>query len=277
MEQDGVILARRQSGGGAVYQDLGNSCFTFLSSISDYDIDRNTRIITEALRKNFGIDAQKTGRNDITVNGRKISGSAYKKSVDRAFHHGTILIDVDRDAFSRYLNPNKAKLQSKGVDSIQARVLNLVDLVPQLDHEKISDAIIQEFFSVYHDRCDIEILDGKKLSEIDSLNRYYQQIKDWNWRFGKSPNFEHHMETRFDWGTMEVYIKSSRGIIADVRIFSDSLFPPMIENLMDQLKGVSYDSKGIEEACERSKNTFKDVQGIPEQVEQFKNWLKESL
>jgi len=153
----------------------------------------------------------------------------------------------------------------------------LVDLVPQLNHEKISDAIIREFFSVYQDRCDIEILDGKTLSEIESLNQYYKQLKDWNWRFGKTPEFEYHVETRFDWGTMEVYIKSRRGFIDEVRIFSDSLFPPMIEDLMVQLKGVSYDQKGIEEACERTKNTFKDVQGIPEQVEQFKKWLKENL
>lgn len=102
---------RRQSGGGAVYQDLGNSCFTFLSSKSDFDIDRNTQIITNALRNSFGIEAEKSGRNDITVGGKKISGSAFRKTSDRSFHHGTLLVDVDLEALQRYLNPSKAKLQ----------------------------------------------------------------------------------------------------------------------------------------------------------------------
>lgn len=111
MEEEGVTLVRRQSGGGAVYQDLGNSCFTFLSSKAEFDIDRNTRIITESLRNSFQVNAEKSGRNDITVEGKKISGSAFKKSSDRSFHHGTLLVDVDLEALQRFLNPSKAKLQ----------------------------------------------------------------------------------------------------------------------------------------------------------------------
>jgi lipoate-protein ligase A len=111
MEEAGIVLVRRQSGGGAVYQDLGNSCFTFLSSRTEFDIDRNMQIIINALKNSFGIVAEKSGRNDIQVEGKKISGSAFKKSHDRSFHHGTLLVDVDLDALQNFLNPSKAKLQ----------------------------------------------------------------------------------------------------------------------------------------------------------------------
>lgn len=111
MEEAGVALVRRQSGGGAVYQDLGNSCFTFLSSKEEFDIDRNMKIITSALKSGFAIEAEKSGRNDITVGGKKISGSAFRKTADRSFHHGTLLVDVDLEALQNYLNPSKAKLQ----------------------------------------------------------------------------------------------------------------------------------------------------------------------
>ena len=95
MEADGIKLARRQSGGGAVFHDLGNTNFTFLSGADEYDKERNNRIITDALAR-FGITAEPSGRNDIIVEGRKVSGSAFKKKRDRAFHHGTMLINAAR-------------------------------------------------------------------------------------------------------------------------------------------------------------------------------------
>jgi len=93
----------------------------------------------------------------------------------------------------------------------------------------------------------------------------------------KTPEFEYNVEKRFEWGIVDVYLKSRHGNIEEIQIFSDSLFPPMIEELMQQLKGVSYDGKGIVEACAKTKKVFAEVQGIPEQVEQFQNWLAEKL
>lgn len=134
MEQDNVTLARRASGGGAVYQveslvyvwayhsnqDLGNTCFTFLSPLNTYDRNRNSLIICRALEK-FGIAAAPSGRNDIEVDGLKISGSAFRIQGMKAFHHGTLLINVDLGALANYLNVNKAKLQ---VHHLHRDVLN---------------------------------------------------------------------------------------------------------------------------------------------------------
>lgn len=121
LEQDGVVLARRRSGGGCVYQDLGNSVFSFLNPISDFSKEdyktMNNEVLLAGLKK-LGIhDAEATGRNDLCVGGRKVSGSAYKLSLGKrdgsgrkALHHGTMLLNLDLTALERYLSPNKAKL-----------------------------------------------------------------------------------------------------------------------------------------------------------------------
>jgi lipoate-protein ligase A len=118
MEEDGIKLSRRHSGGGAVFHDLGNTNFTFLSSKTSYSKDANNKIILNAL-KEFNIEAFTSGRNDILVatsdGDKKISGSAFKETKDRAFHHGTLLIDSDMTKLGLYLNPNIKKLQSKGL------------------------------------------------------------------------------------------------------------------------------------------------------------------
>ena len=120
MKADGVRLARRQSGGGAVYHDHQNLNFTFMSGVDVYDKERNFEIIIDALSK-FGIKAETSGRNDMIVGGRKISGSAFKLTKDRAFHHGTLLVDVDLGRLGNYLNPDVLKLESKGIKSVKIK------------------------------------------------------------------------------------------------------------------------------------------------------------
>ena len=148
MEDKGVHLARRFSGGGAVYQDLGNTNFTFLSSVDNHDKERNSGIIIRALEK-FGLKANASGRNDIEIDGHKISGAAYKIAPPRALHHGTLLINVDMTALGNLLNPNKLKLQSKGVKSVTARVANLQTLNAAISHEALSDAVVDSFCAHY--------------------------------------------------------------------------------------------------------------------------------
>lgn len=136
MERDGVVLSRRITGGGAVYHDLGNTCFSFLTPYQnneDYNYKMvNSALLIDALGR-MGITAEVSGRNDLTHEGRKISGSAYKINLGnlntgkgkKALHHGTVLFSVNTNALVTYLNPNKAKLLSKGVSSVASRVLNL--------------------------------------------------------------------------------------------------------------------------------------------------------
>lgn len=248
MQKDEIKLARRQSGGGAVFHDLGNTNFTFMSSKSSQDKYANNEIIIRALAK-FNIQAQASGRNDlvVTINNeeRKFSGSAFKETKDRAFHHGTLLINADLSRLSNYLNPNKKKLESKGIASVRARVINLTELNENVSHELLSQAIIEEFFNYYGMRCEIEHLDYEYLKQVGPLNEYYEKLKDWNWRYGETPKFNHQMEERFIWGGVEVHLDSHKGLITQAKIYTDAIDNFFVELIEQSLVNVKYEPGSV--------------------------------
>jgi lipoate-protein ligase A len=263
MEEDHVYLARRKSGGGAVYQDLGNTCFTFLSPQQSYSKSNNNTILLSALAAS-GVLGEASGRNDLIMSDtkRKFSGSAFRLTRDRAFHHGTLLINVDTSAMSKYLNPNKAKLLSKGVSSVQARVINLSEVNPSLSHTELCRQIEEEFCKFYDvpmSQVTKEDLQHATLADIEDLNACYQQMQDWNWRFGESPEFSHHMEHRFDWGIMDVHINAEGSRISGVQIFSDSLYPTLVDLLKAALPGVTYDRPGVLAACQATRRMLTSI------------------
>ncbi|HDQ13338.1 MAG TPA: lipoate--protein ligase [Sediminispirochaeta sp.] len=273
MERDGVKLARRQSGGGAVFQDLGNTNFTFMSSRRNYSKERNFDIIIRALKR-FGIDAKTSGRNDILVEGKKISGSAFKLGSDRAFHHGTLLIEADLSKVANYLTPDKKKLESKGISSVKSRVANLRDFNGQIDHQSLSQALMEEFFETYGERCEAEMLDHQQLKKIPHLQEYFDQLRDWDWRFGKTPDFAHHMTERFSWGRMELFLDTKGGRIRDVKIYSDSLLLELVEQVGRDLKGRSYTGEDVLQALE---GTRESLPHLDDQILEFSSWLKSQI
>ncbi len=161
MEQDGITLARRQSGGGAVFHDLGNTNFTFMAGKPQYDKNVSTNIVLSAL-KTLGINAKATGRNDLVVevgeDERKFSGSAYRETMDRGFHHGTLLLNADLTRLANYLNPDKKKLEAKGITSVRSRVTNLSDINPDIHHDNVCEAIKEAFFTHYGERVEVEYI-----------------------------------------------------------------------------------------------------------------------
>lgn len=269
MEADKVFLARRQSGGGAVFHDLGNTNFTFLSPKDSYDQEANFTIIINALKK-LGIDAELSGRNDMQVGDRKISGNAFKHAADRSFHHGTLLVNANMQKLGDYLNPHPLKLKAKGIKSVRARVANLVEFNEDINHENLSDAIIEAFCEYYGETAPVEELDEASLAKQPTLNKYYQQMADWDWRFGKTPEFTHHIETRFDWGIIDMHLDVKQAIITDVVIFSDALNVELIDLLQEALTGIKYNKGGI-------KATFNELsQRHPEltaQIDDVSKWL----
>lgn len=280
MEADDVFLARRQSGGGAVFHDLGNTNFTFLSPKADYDQDANFTIIVNALKK-LGIDAEQSGRNDMQVGDKKISGSAFKHASDRSFHHGTLLVNANMQKLGDYLNPHPLKLQAKGIKSVRSRVANLVEFNEDINHETLSDAIIEAFCEYYQDTdygdtdysetVPVEELDRDTLAKEPSLNAYYEQMADWNWRFGKTPQFSHHVETRFDWGIIDLHMDVQQAVITDVVIFSDALNIELIDLLKETLTGVKYNKHEIQDALAE---LAKAQPELATQVSDFEGWLR---
>ena len=269
MKADDVFLARRQSGGGAVFHDLGNTNFTFLSPKAEYDQAANFTIIINAL-KSLGIDATLSGRNDMQVGDKKISGSAFKHAIDRSFHHGTLLVDADMQKLSDYLNPHPLKLQAKGIKSVRARVANLVEFNDTINHDILSQAIIEAFCEYYDQTIEVEELDEASLAEQPTLNKYYQQMADWDWRFGKTPEFSHRLETRFDWGMIDLHMDVKQAVIEQVIIFSDALNIGLIDDLKEALTGVKYHKNNIKAKLDSLNQAQPD---LAVQINDFTQWL----
>ncbi len=269
MDADKVFLARRQSGGGAVFHDLGNTNFTFLSPKSTYDQSANFTIIINAL-KSFGIDATLSGRNDMQVGDKKISGSAFKHTAERSFHHGTLLVNADMQKLGDYLNPHPLKLQAKGIKSVRSRVANLVEFNADITHDTLSAAIIKAFCDYYGEQANVVELDEVSLAKQPTLNQYYQQMADWEWRFGKTPQFSHHLETRFDWGLIDLHMDVQQAVITEVVIFSDALNVELIEVLKELLTGIKYNKHDIKAKLDGLKQAKLDLAA---QVHDFEKWL----
>ena len=173
-ERDGGTLARRLSGGGAVYHDMGNLNFTFSLRTEDYDLRKQQSVIVEACRM-LGIPAEISGRNDILTNGCKFSGNSFYSHNGCSFHNGTLLLSVDMANLGKYLTPSKVKLESKGVASVRSRVINLTELVPTLSVAQMADAMVKAAEKVYG-------LEAKTLSETDfdeaEIEKRYQRFSD---------------------------------------------------------------------------------------------------
>ncbi|WP_318433064.1 lipoate--protein ligase [Photobacterium leiognathi] len=251
MEQDGITLARRQSGGGAVFHDLGNTNFTFMAGKPQYDKNVSTNIVLSAL-KTLGINAKATGRNDLVVevgeDERKFSGSAYRETMERGFHHGTLLLNADLTRLANYLNPDKKKLEAKGITSVRSRVTNLSDINPDIHHDNVCEAIKEAFFTHYGERVEVEYISPENLPDMPGFSEKYQNQSSWEWNFGNTPQFMHSMDERFTWGGIELHLDVKKGQIIAIKTFTDSLDPAPIELLEAALLNIEYNASAINNA-----------------------------
>lgn len=233
LREEGGFLARRSSGGGAVYHDLGNLNFTFAASPERYDLESQLRLITDALSK-AGIAAEFSGRNDITVDGRKFSGNAFRHTKSCSMQHGTLLISADMEKVSRYLRPSQSKLRAKGVDSVRSRVCNLTEFAPSLT---IADAkqLLADAFIARHGGADALSPDSLDISAI------YPQYSSWEWNYGETPRFDVSLETRFPWGGVEIMLSLNHGMVQSVTLYTDSLDDTLPQKVKSCLEGAPYD------------------------------------
>jgi len=240
LEDDGKKLARRLSGGGAVFHDLGNLNFTFVMARKHYNLERQLQVILQAVRQQ-GIDAEFSGRNDLTAEGKKFSGNAFYFEENSAYHHGTLLVDVDFEDMTRYLQVSQAKMRSKAVDSVKARVVNLSSLNPELTIEGMADSVATAFVEVYGGEKIVEVLTPDKLDLTELYNRY----SSWQWRYGETPKFDVEFNNRFQWGEVQVGLRFRRGIITQAKLYSDAMNPQLIEDMADALVGTELKPKSI--------------------------------
>lgn len=234
--KEGGHLARRRTGGGAVYHDLGNLNFSIVADKKIYDVKRQMTVIQKALL-NYGLETEVSGRNDITYQGRKFSGNAFAKSKYQGLHHGTILIKTDGEKLQKYLKVKPAKLHKHGVKSVASRVINLSE-VADITSENIIPYLIKAFEEVYDNKAIVINFDDLCTEEVMKLKDH---ISSDEYLFGKWREFHTQKSETFDWGSVDIEldIDEEKGIIKDVNIASDSLDPDSINLTVKILKDAS--------------------------------------
>jgi len=245
-----IHVVRRLSGGGAVYHDLGNLNFSFLTKDdgqSFHNFRKFTEPVVEALKK-LGVNAELTGRNDITVEGRKISGNAMFATKGRMFSHGTLMLDSEIDAVVSALKVKKDKIESKGIKSIRSRVANINEFLEnKLTMEQFKSIILESIFDGKENIREYILTDEdwEKIHEISN-----ERYMSWDWNYGKSPKFNYMNSKRFPVGSIEVRLEVAKGTIESAKIYGDFFGIGDVEEIEKKLENIRYDKESIAKALE---------------------------
>lgn len=244
IDQNGIKVARRVSGGGAVYHDLGNLNFTFVISVDDpgkVNYKKYVQPIIDAL-ESMGIKAEASGRNDILVDGLKISGNAQRMANGKLMHHGTIMFDLNIENMVKALNVDPDKITSKGVKSVRSRVTNI--------KEHLTHGDIHEFWDNLHYYLSNKGQDQEILLTEDDIAKIQAEAESkfstWDWIYGASPEFNLKNSKRFSGGRLETLMNVVEGKIASIRFVGDYLGLEDVSEVENQLMGVRFDRSDVD-------------------------------
>ncbi|GEK33469.1 lipoate--protein ligase [Kurthia sibirica] len=251
VDNNGIIVVRRLSGGGAVYHDLGNLNFSFLTK-DEGDNFQNFKKFTQPVvdaMKNMGINSELSGRNDILADGKKISGNAMFSTKGRMFSHGTLMFNADINEVVNALRPKKEKMESKGIKSVRSRVTNIIEHLEDktITIEDFRLAILHSIFGgeeniKYYELTEADWEAIHKLSE--------ERYQTWEWNYGKSPKFNTQRSKKFASGLIDLRLEVKKGLIEDLHIFGDFFGVGDMVDVEQALKGVRYEASAIHAALE---------------------------
>lgn len=239
LEERGILLARRVTGGGAVYHDLGNLNYTIVGRSSDLERDYPGYLtfIINALRS-LGVDAELSGRNDILVGGRKVSGYAKRVWKDRLMVHGTLMFDVDLETLTHALSVPGSKFEAAGIASVHSRVTNLHDHLPQMASVNDLAIAIEEILSRHHADAEVPITPAQR-AHIEEMAR--TKFATWEWNIGRNPKATFNVSQHFPCGSVEAHITVEHGIISAIHFSGDFLGNTPTDTLAEALIGCRFE------------------------------------
>lgn len=250
VDENGIKVVRRLSGGGAVYHDQGNLNFSFITKDdgeSFQNFAKFTQPMVEALNS-LGVPAELKGRNDLVADGRKISGNAMFSTKGRMFSHGTLMLDSEIENVVSALNVKMEKITSKGIKSIRSRVANISEFLEEkIAMDEFKKMILRYIFGVE----DVNDVPHYELSEQDWENVYQiskERYQNWDWNYGKSPKFNIQESHKFDGGLVDVRLDVKSGIIENCKIYGDFFGIGEVKDIEKKLIGSRHERKSIEDA-----------------------------
>ncbi|NKC68945.1 lipoate--protein ligase [Vagococcus fluvialis] len=256
VEKQGIHVVRRLSGGGAVYHDAGNLNFSFIMP-DDGESFRNfgkvTQPIIDALH-DMGVEgAELKGRNDLVIDDKKFSGNAMYSTNGRMFAHGTLMFDSDVNEVVNALKVRKDKIESKGIKSIRSRVTNIKPYLTDTHQNMSTKDFRQEILLKIFETNKLEDVNVYKLTEKDweRINAISDKLyRNWDWNYGRSPEFDLVRRQRFAIGSIEAKMNVSEGEIKEIKLFGDFFGLGEISDVEKVLTGVKYDKESIKAAVE---------------------------
>ena len=245
VREHGIDVVRRMTGGGAVYHDLGNVNYSFIIHERHPEPDSFAlfaRPVVACLRS-LGVPAVFSGRNDILADGRKISGSAQCCMNDRTLFHGTLLFDLEMEMLEKVLTPGKAKIESKGVRSVRARVANLKEFLPGMRTEDFLEVLTEKLASIASAPGPVPE-EWRQKAEKLACSRY----RKWEWNYTSPFAFDWENSARFPAGTVDVKVKVAGGRIGSIRITGD--YFGSAGEIETRLTGVPFTREAVAAALE---------------------------